>query len=229
MSKNPWWGKLLRFIAILLMGITSLFTLAGGAGGACVAINPTGFGENMARLAPMQWLYILFVVVTVAIGVMLTRSTVLLAKGRGKGYQAGLIALAAGVILGGIHIFVSRALRGSSMPVDAVVYTTALTLVILLLIRIPPVWNGVRFDRIDSSGDDLGRIAGASTLAACGLLTLTVQYWAGPSHTWDGTNWADAWRLSMWILGSGLILGGLAVASWDKLLLKRPKMAQREN
>jgi hypothetical protein len=226
MSKNPWWGKTLRFIAILLMGITALFTLAGGAGGICVAVNPTGFGENMAKLAPMQWLYVLFVIVTVGIGVMLTRSTVLLAKGQGRGYQAGLIALVSGVLVGGIHIFVSRALRGSSMPVDAVVYTTALTLVILLLMRIPPIWNGIRFDR---SGGDSGRMAGAATLAVCGLLTPTVQYWAGPSHTWDGTNWADAWHLSMWILGSGLILGGLVTAAWDRLMLKKPKLAQSEN
>lgn len=226
MSKNPWWGKTLKFIAILLMGVTSLFTLAGGVGGICVAINPTGFGENMAKLAPMQWLYVLFVIVTVALGVMLTRSTVLLAKGQGRGYPAGLIALVSGVLVGVIHVFVSRALRGSSMPVDAVVYTTALTLVILLLMRIPPIWSAVRFDRSDG---DSGRMAGAATLAVCGLFTLTVQYWAGPSHTWDGTNWADAWHLSMWILGSGLMLGGLATAFWDRLLLKRPRLVQSQN
>jgi hypothetical protein len=227
MSRNPWWGKTLRFIGILLLGVTSLFTLAGGAGTTCVALNPTGFGENMAKLAPMQWLYVLFVIVTVGIGVMLTRSTILLAKGQGKGYKAGLIALVAGVIVGGIHIFVSRALRGSSMPVDAVVYTTALTLIIFLLIRIPPIWNAAGFDRANDGNS--GRMAGAATLVLCGLLTLTVQYWAGPTHTWDGTNWADAWHLSMWILGSGLVLGGMVIAFWEKLLLKKPTLVKSEN
>ena len=226
MSQNRWWAKLLRFVAILLMGVTALFTLAGGAGGTCVALNPTGFGENMAKLASYQWLYVLFVIVTVGIGVMMTRSTILLAKGQAKGYQAGIAALVAGVLVGGIHIFVSRALRGGSMPVDAVVYTTVLTLVVFLLLRIPPVWDAVRFDR---PGGDSGRMAGAATLVACGLLTLTVQYWAGPTHTWGGTNWADAWHISMWILGSGLALGGLAVGLGRRLRAKSPLLSGTGN
>ena len=82
MTRNTWWGKTLRFIGILLMGITALFTIAGGLGTSCVALNPTGFGESMAPVAPFQWLYIIFVVVTTAIGVMAARAVFLLAKGR---------------------------------------------------------------------------------------------------------------------------------------------------
>jgi hypothetical protein len=211
MSTNSFFAKFLRFIGILLMGITALFTIAGGLGTTCVALNPTGFGESMAKLAPFQWLYITFVIVTVGIGVMMTRGTILLVKGQGKGYKTALVALVLGIVVGIIHILVSRALRGKSMPVDAVVYTTLLTLVILLLMRIPPIWNAVRFDRFKGSGDDLNRIAGASTLVVCGLLTLTVQYWAGPTHTWGGTNWAAAFLVTTVMLGLGQLLGGAAL------------------
>jgi hypothetical protein len=41
--------------------------------------------------------------------------------------------LAAGILVGGMHMAASRALRGSSMPVDLVVYTTVLTLVVFML------------------------------------------------------------------------------------------------
>ncbi|MBN1449559.1 MAG: hypothetical protein JW963_00965 [Anaerolineales bacterium] len=49
MSRNTWWGKTLRFIGILLMGITALFTIASGVGTTCVALNPTGFGDTWRR------------------------------------------------------------------------------------------------------------------------------------------------------------------------------------
>ncbi|MCB0119884.1 MAG: hypothetical protein KDD72_12695, partial [Anaerolineales bacterium] len=61
MSHNSFLGKSLRFVGILLMALTGGFTLLGGIGTSCVAINPAGFGESMAALARLQWLYILFV------------------------------------------------------------------------------------------------------------------------------------------------------------------------
>jgi hypothetical protein len=72
----------LRIVGIVFMSLTALFTLLGGAGTSCVALSPTGFGETFAPIAKFQWLYILFVLVTVAIEVMGVRAVVLLVKGR---------------------------------------------------------------------------------------------------------------------------------------------------
>jgi hypothetical protein len=210
MSRNTWWGKTLRFIGILLMGITALFTIAGGLGTTCVALNPTGFGESMAKLAPFQWLYILFVIVTTLIGIMAARAVFLLAKSKPASYRAAITALALGIAVGMIHMLVSRALRGTSMPVDAVVYITVLTLIVLLLFRIPKIWQGVGYTSGDSN-DKTGKMAVAITLLVTGLLTLTVQYWAGPTHTWDGTNWAGAFSVTIWMLGMGQLAGGMAL------------------
>jgi len=228
MSQNTWWGKTLRFIGILLIGITALFTLAGGIGTTCVALNPTGFGDSMAKLAPFQWLYIIFVVATTAIGIMAARAVFLLVKAKPNSYRASITALVLGIAVGVIHMLVSRALRGKSMPVDGVVYTTILTLTVFLLFRIPKIWQGVNFTS-GKSNDDAGRQAVATTLIVTGILTLTVQYWAGPTHTWDGTNWADAWHLSMWILGSGLVLGGFSTAFWGKLARRKNILAHNTN
>jgi len=210
MSKNTWWGKTLRFIGILLMGITALFTIAGGLGTTCVALNPTGFGESMAKLAPFQWLYVLFVIVTTVIGIMAARAVFLLAKGRPNSYRAAITALVLGIVIGIIHILTSRTLRGKSMPVDAVVYTTVLTLVIFLLFRIPGIWQGVNYTN-GSSDDKTGKLSAAITLLVTGILTLSVQYWAGPTHTWDGTNWAAVFLTTSIMLGIGQILGGMAI------------------
>ena len=213
MSRNTWWGKTLRFIGILLIGITALFTIAGGLGTTCVALNPTGFGESMAKLAPFQWLYILFVIATTVIGVMAARAVFLLAKGRPNSYRAAITALVIGIVIGVIHILASRALRGKSMPVDAVVYTSVLTPVIFLLIRIPGIWQGVNYAN-GNSDDKTGKLSTAITLLVTGVLTLTVQYWAGPTHTWDGTNWAAAFLTTSIMLGLGQILGGIALFVW---------------
>lgn len=210
MSRNTWWGKTLRFIGILLMGITALFTIAGGLGTTCVALNPTGFGESMAKLAPFQWLYVLFVVVTTAIGIMAARAVFLLAKGRPNSYRYSIIALVLGIMVGVIHMLVSRGLRGKSMPVDGVVYTTVLTLIVFLLYRNSKIWQGVNYTS-GSSDDKTGPTAAAITLLVTGILTLTVQYWAGPTHTWGGTNWAAAFLTTSIMLGLGQVLGGVAL------------------
>ena len=223
MSRNTWWGKTLRFIGILFMGITALFTIAGGLGTTCVALNPTGFGENMAKLAPFQWLYILFVIVTTAIGIMAARAVFLLAKGRPNSYRAAVIALVLGITVGAIHMLVSRALRGKSMPVDGVVYTTVLTLIVFLLFRIPKVWQGVDYTS-GGLNDITSGMAAAITLLVTGILTLTVQYWAGPTHTWGGTNWAAAFLVTTVMLGLGQLLGGIALLV---LREKAERMASR--
>ena len=210
MPRNTWWGKTLRFIGILLMGVTALFTIAGGLGTTCVALNPTGFGESMAPIAPFQWLYIIFVIVTTAIGIMAARAVFLLAKSKPNSYRYAIIALVLGIVVGVIHMLVSRSLRGKSMPVDGVVYTTVLTLVVFLIFRIPKIWQGVDYTS-GSSDDNTGKLAAAITLLVTGVLTLTVQYWAGPTHTWDGTNWAAAFLVTSTMLGLGQILGGMAM------------------
>ena len=209
MTRNTWWGKTLRFIGILLMGITSLFTIAGGAGTTCVALNPTNpaYGGKFEAIASVQWLYILFVVLTVAIGVMAARAVFLLAKGKSNSYRYSIIALTSGIVVGGIHMFTSRTLRGSSMPVDGVVYTTVLTLIVFLLFRIPKIWQGVDYTFFGSDDSD-GPRAASITLIITSLLTLTVQYWAGPTHTWGDTNWAEAFEITRILMGLSQLVGG---------------------
>jgi hypothetical protein len=219
-SRNTWWAKTLRILGIVLMSLTAAFTLMGGAGTSCVALNPTGFGDSFAPLARVQWLYILFVLVTLAIGVMGVRAVVLLVQGKKNAYRYSLIAMILGLVVGGIHMAVSRALRGSSMPVDAVVYTTVLTLVVFLLFRIPGVWQGVDFEK--PAGDKkTGKNAAAIALGAVGVLSLTIQFLMAPTHTIEGVNYADVWHVALTLIGGGLLIAGALSLFWPRFIAAR--------
>ena len=221
MSRNKWWAKLLRIVGIVFMSLTALFTILGGAGTTCVALNPTGFGDTFAPIAKFQWLYILFVLVTVAIGVMGVRAVVLLVKGKENAYRYSIIALMMGTVVGAIHMAFSRNLRGgSSMPVDMVVYTTVLTLIIFLIFRIPAIWQGVNFEKPEGENKN-SKQAGAIALGACGLLSLTIQFLMAPTHTIGGINYADVWHTTLTLLGLVLILGGMAMAVYTKFAVAR--------
>jgi hypothetical protein len=210
MARNSGFAKFLRVLGIILMGITAAFTLLGGAGTTCIALAAENFGEKWAPLVPYKWLYILFVIVTLAIGVMGIRAVVHLIQGKASAYRSSLVALILGIVVGVIHMLVSRSLRGGSMPVDGVVYTTVLTLIVFLIFRIPAVWQGVNFEK-PSSNPDLPRNAAAITLLFASLLVLTVQFWAGPTHMFEGVNYADAWHTQLTIVGWALFLSGLAL------------------
>ncbi len=218
MSTNSFFARFLRFIGIVLMGLTGGFTLLGGIGTSCAAFNPIGFGDSMALLAPFQWLYILFVLVGVVLGIMGIRATIMLVRGSDKSYRYALIVLIAGVVIGFIHIFASRALRGKSMPVDAVVYTTLLTLVIFLLFKVPTIWQGVDFAKAKTSQN---KPAGGAAAILLGIMTLTIQFTMGTTHTWGGINYADAFNASMTVIGIGLLLLGVGIfvsmaKAWEK-------------
>lgn len=204
MSSNSFFAKLLRFIGIVLMALTGGFTLLGGIGTTCAALAPAKY-DSMKALAPFQWLYILFVLLGIAIGVWGIWATVKLVRGLPDSYKMSLQALIAGVLIGGFHIYMSRMLRGKSMPVDAVVYTTGLTLIIFLLFKIPSIWQGVDFTK--AKARDNKKTGGAAAIAV-GLFALTIQYTMGSTHTWGGVNYADVFNTTMTVIGFGLLLLG---------------------
>ena len=99
--------KVLRLCAIVLMGLTAVFTILGGAGTTCVALAAGKFGEKFAPLIPYQWLYIFFVVATLIIGIAGVRALVQLIKRKPGAFRSAVIALIAGLIVGGVHMLVS--------------------------------------------------------------------------------------------------------------------------
>lgn len=207
MSNNRSFAKIFRFIGILFMGLTAGFTLLGGVGTTCVAVAPKNY-DSMKALAPFQWLYGLFVLVGVALGIAGIRATIQLIKGAPQSYRSAMIVLLSGTAVGIFHTAVSRMLRGKSMPVDAVVYTTVLTLIIFLIFRIPSIWEIVDFSKGNAQSN---RPAGGAAAILLGLLALTIQYTMGSTHTWNGINYADAFNLSMTVIGLACLALGFGI------------------
>ncbi len=205
---DKWWVKVLRLVGIVLMGLTAVFTLMGGAGTSCVAINPNGFGGGFSGIAPFQWLYILLVVVTFVFGVIGVRAVLLLIRNRTNSYRYALIALAGGTVVGVIPMLVSRSLRGSSIPVDIVTYTNIFTLGVFLIYRFPGLWEQIGYGRSVTSST--AGMAGGLTAIISGALCLTIQYWMGPTHTIGGANYADVWHLVFQVSGWALVVAGIA-------------------
>jgi hypothetical protein len=219
--RNTWWAKTLRVVGIVFMSLTALFTIMGGAGTTCVALNPTGYEGKFAGIAPFQWLWFIFVLVGVAAGVMGIRAVVLLIKGTKNAYRYALIAIIIGTVINAIHVYASRALRGGSMPVDMVLYTNVLTLIIFLLFRIPGIWQGVNYEK-PVGENKTGKQAASIALAATGILTLTIQFLMAPTHTIGGINWADAWHISLTVIGAGLMLAAVVNAVYaERVALRR--------
>ena len=209
--RNTWWAKTLRILGIVLMSLTAAFTLLGGAGTSCVAFNPTGYGPMFASIASYQWLWILFVVIGVVVGALGIRAVVLLVRGASQAYRYALTLLIIGSILNLIHMLASRALRGSSMPVDAVFYANLLTLIVFLLFRLPGIWQGVNYEKPPEE-KETGRQAASMAMAVTGVLTLTIQYLMAPTHTINGINYADVWHTTLTIIGAALLAGSVVVA-----------------
>jgi len=220
-------GKFLRFIGILFLSISSLFNIAGGAGTTCVAFNPTdpGYEGKYDAIANVQWLYILYVIVTIAFGVMMARAVYLIIKKRANAYRYSIISLVGAIVVGAIHIITSRSLRGSSMPVDGVVYATVLTLIIFLLFKIPGVWKIVDFTKAKQKESDS---AGGAAAIIVGVLCLTIQVFMAPTHVIGGINYADAFHVTTTGIGWGLILLGLSLLFWHRLPVQLSRATSKE-
>ena len=201
MAKTKWWGKTLRVLGIISMGITAVFTLMAGIGTTCVAVAAKNFGPKMAAIAPYSWLYILFVFLTTAIGVYMVKALISLIKKKPQGYRDTIISLVLGIIIGFIHMLVSRSLRGSSMPTDGVVYVTILTLVVFAIFKVSGIWQESLLD--GTKPDDINRTAAAFTLLLCGIAVLKVPVWGASTHIFKegDQNWTNAWPTQMKVIG----------------------------
>lgn len=207
MEKPTVLGKILRVVAIILLGLTAAFNLMGGAGSSCIALAAENFGDNWAALVPYKWLYQLLVVATLAATIYGITALIRLIRGRKGSYNQVILSLVLVSIPTIIQIIASRSLRSASMPNDARLYITVLTLIVLLILRIPAIFRQTGFEQPASGGT--GSAASGLAAISMGLLALSVQVWAAPTHTWGGINYADVWHVQIAVLGWLLTAGGM--------------------
>ena len=198
--------KAIRIIAVVLVGLTAVVNLLGGAGTYCAAFTPDKY-DSMKALIPLQWLYQLFVVTVVAAGLAGVWTTVTLARVQKNSYLAALIVVAAGLVLALVQMTASRALRGKSMPTDMRLYVSILALLALLILRLPGVWRKAGMDGASGGTGSWTTPAGTAAMVM-GLAVLTVPTWVGGSHVFDGANWVYAWDWQLMLVAAVLLTSG---------------------
>jgi hypothetical protein len=202
-------GKILRTLAIILFAFATFFNLMGGIGTSCVALNPTRWSPSMAKLAPYQWLYILLMVTATVVAIWGIFVTIALARGKQHAYRNALIVLALSALAAGVQTYASIALRGKGAPQNMRFYITLFTLVVFLILRLPPIWK--LFGGFQRGGGDAATTVGLAAFVG-GLVMLTTLLWATPTHIGpDGANWVNVLRLPLLAGGSLLAFGGAAL------------------
>lgn len=205
MSKPTTFGKILRITALILFGLTVVFSLLGGIGSSCVALGAEKY-TSMVALVPFKWLYQILVVLTIGASLYGIKALFDLVKRREGAFREAFIALIACLVLALVQVIASRILRGKSMPNDMRVYIGVVTVIVFLLLRLPGVWNQAG---MELPGGHSGALAAGLSLFMCGVTILTVHLWVGTTHTWEGVNFADVWHTQLAVLGWGLVVGSL--------------------
>ncbi len=201
-------SKILRTVVIILMGLTATFTLLGSIGSICISWFPENYGFD--AIVPYRHIYQIATIFTfVAAGTGLA-ATVALARGRRWGYKGALFALLLGLATAGTKMYYSSFLRGSTAPTNIRFSLTTITLLVFLLLRIPPIWRKVKLFRVDGDGASSDGIVSGAAMLLSGLITLTTPLWAGPTHTINGYNLVYLLKLPLLIGGGILVLAGIA-------------------
>lgn len=205
---NSTTGKILRQIAVILLGLTAAMNLLGGAGTSCAAFLTKQY-PPMWALYDYRWLYQFLMITTIAIGVAGIWAMMGLIKRKEKGFRNVLIILVIGTVLGGIHMAASLILRGKAVPANVKLYTNLFTLILFLILRLPGIWEKINFSGPADKGEN--SLSGGLAAILSGTLVLTTFIWAGPSHTYQGVNWVFVLDNLLMGFGALLLVGGIGL------------------
>ena len=215
--------KAIRIIAIVLVALTATVNVVGGAGTSCAAFTPDKY-DSMKALIPFQWLYQLLVVTVIAAGLAGAWTTYTLARAQKNSYVTALVVVLVGTVLALVQMTASRALRGKSMPTDLRLYVSIVTLLALLVLRLPGIWQKSGMGGTASSSGSWTAPTGTAAIVM-GLTVLTAPVWVGKSHTFDGFNWVYAWDWQLLLSGALLVLSGIGLLVSQRFAHRRVRAA----
>ncbi len=200
-------GKILRTVAVIMVGLTAAMNTLGGVGTTCAAFFTKKY-PPMWALLDYQWLYQTFVVVTTLIGLAGAWTTFKLIRGGKTAYRNAVIVLVIGVVVNTIHVIASISLRGKATPGDVVLGLNVITLLFMLFLKLPRFRDQVPFE--EEAGKSERSAAAGLTAIVAGVLILTSRWWAGPTHTFQGDNWVDLLIAPLYLGGGVLLMAGFA-------------------
>ncbi len=221
-------GKLIKLVAIILFGLTSAMNLLGGAGTSCVAFsNNVGYRMAFKNLMDVRWLYQIFVVTTVLLGIIGIWATIKLIKGGPTVYRTALIVLIVGTLIGAVHYITSLTLNGKAAPANVKFYLNLITLLVFLALNLPGIRKNIDFTTGAGSGKNEKTAAAGMAAFVIGIIVLTVFDWAAPSHMVEGQNTVYAFYAPLMISGITFLVGGLGTLVWSILSIFNQEIEQK--
>ncbi|MEW5718311.1 MAG: hypothetical protein AB1817_06790 [Chloroflexota bacterium] len=211
-NKSVW---IWRGALALLLSASTVMTILGAVGTACLAWNGHLYPlQAFGWIVPHMPTYQLLVYIGLAAGLALAIVTYALARGDKWFYLGALIFL---VIAGGAaayQMYLTSSLKKISFfaaaPTNIRFYITALTLLVLLIVRIPGVWNKSGLGKPGNGKGDFATPMGI-TLLLTGFLLITAPLWASPEHVVDGVNYVMVLAVPLVANGAAMMTGGAGV------------------
>ena len=139
----------------------------------------------------------------------------------------GTVAISAGVAAA--HMYYTSTLKLVSFfatpPESMRFYVSVLTLVVLLVLRLPGIWKWVDFtqpwpERASKS------TAGGVTAIMMGIIALSTPMWAGANHVVDGYNLVYVLEIPLAVGGWSLVLAGMGALITGALGISRQAALQ---
>jgi hypothetical protein len=208
---SPKTGKILRIVAIVLIGMTAAMNILGGVGTSCAAFFTRDF-PPMWSLYDYRWLYQTFVITTTLVGIAGVWGTVTLAQGKKKAFRNVMIILVVGTVLALAQYIASQSLRGKATPANVKFFTNAFTLLYFAILTLPSIRKYVDFEAHEDS-PDLAIGGGLAAIVAGGIV-MTVNSWVGSSHIFEGENWVTLIQRPLNLSGAFLVAAGIATLVW---------------
>lgn len=200
--------KNLRTTGIVLMALTTAMNILGGTGTVCAAFLHKIFPlVYILRPVDYRWLYQVFMIVTILIGLVGIWATTALVRGRNRAYLNAVIVLVVGTIVSGIHFFTSLTLTGFVIPTFMKFLANVITLLVFFIFGLPGVRERVDFSEPRDATTQM--TSGGLAAILVGILTLSVKTLVGASHVNEGVNWVDVLKTPLNVSGLILTIGGL--------------------
>lgn len=211
-NKGVW---IWRGALALLLSASTIMTILGAVGTACLAWNGNLYpAKAFGWIVPVMPLYQNLVYISLVAGVALAIVTYALLRGDRWFYWGALLSLVIGGGAAAYQMYLTSTLKSISFfaaaPTNVRFYITALTLIVLLVIRFPGIWQKSGLDHPRAGKPDLLTPTGAALVLTGGLM-ITAPLWASPEHVVDDFNYVNTLLVPLVVDGTALVFGGAAL------------------
>lgn len=224
----------LKIVLALFLGASTVMTILGAVGTACLAWNGNLYGPPFKWIVPAMPLYQIMVYVSLVAGIALAIVTYAFLRGDKWFYVGSLIFLVIGGGMAAYQMYMTSTLKGVSFfqtpPTNIRFYITVATLIALIVVRFPGIWDKSGLGSGKSSGGSFTAPTGMA-LMLTGVLLMTAPMWASPEHVIDGFNYVTTLQVPLLVDGLALTITGAGIFFARRLLalakIKMPVAASK--